>query len=62
MTDIEQALEDFRFWLAKDIDFAISDEPVTTCLTIARARICQLEKYILYQAFGFDFEDEEYEY
>lgn len=50
-TRLHSELDEFRMWLAKNLGAAggvgaISDEPITTCLTIARARIEVLEKQI----------------
>jgi hypothetical protein len=44
LTEIKDSLEEFRYWLATEIGDAggigaISDEPITTCLTVAKARI-----------------------
>ena len=39
---ILDALEEFRRWMAADINFAIDDEDPTTVLTIAKSRIERL--------------------
>jgi hypothetical protein len=46
MTDVEQSLEDFRMWLTEEINFPITNEPITTCLTIAVGRIERLKEML----------------
>ena len=48
MTEAELriALEDFRFWLADEIGMGIVDDPPTTCLWLARARIDKLKEHL----------------